>query len=175
MTKFETELWNLIYHYKKTFKSSGGDGTPTSVNNDILYVVKFENDIVQEYHHADLLPLLVHGEGKYSCLSLKAWLIARKIYNTISESLGSNNASARNLDFLRSIFGFRPNTVITKKAIHVKLKARNRELHSDRTNRLPSNVQYVAKHVLAALRYFIFQNIIIAFMAAHHLRLMHQS
>ena len=36
----------------------------------------------------------------------------------------------------------------------MKLKARNRELHSDRTNRLPSNVRYVAKHVLAALRYF---------------------
>jgi len=138
----------------KSFKSAGNDGLPTSENNSILFVVKFDNDILREYCHADLLLILVHGEGKYGFLTLKAWLRARKIYKTISESLASSNASARNLDFLRSIFGFRPNTVITKKGIQKKLKDRNKELHSDRANRLPSNVQYVAKYVLAGLRYF---------------------
>ena len=55
----------------KSFKSAGNDGLLTSVNNSISFVVKFDNDILQEYCHADLLPILVHGEGKYGCLTLK--------------------------------------------------------------------------------------------------------
>ena len=139
----------------KSFKSLGGDCSPTSVYNGILFLVRFDNDLVREYCHSDLLPLLVHGEGKYSGLTHKAWLHAKKTYKTISDALHSGTASARTPDFMKSIFDFRPNTVITKQSMRQKLNARNRELHSDRTSRLPSNVQHVAKGVLSALRYFL--------------------
>ena len=87
----------------KSFKSSGGDGFPTSVYDGILFVVRFDNDFVREYCHSDLLPRLVHGEGKYGCLTPKAWIHAKKTYKIISDSLQSGTASARTPDFMKSI------------------------------------------------------------------------
>jgi len=81
--------------------------------------VKFDNDILQEYYHAVLLPILVQKEAKYACLTLKAWLRARKIYKTISESLASSNASARNLDFL-GVFLDLDQTLLSQKRAFIR-------------------------------------------------------
>ena len=58
-------------------------------------------------------------------------------------------------DIFRAFFSFRENRTVRVADLRRRYNLRGKSLHPDRTSRLPLHVQYVAKKVLAGLRYFM--------------------